>query len=193
MTYSDQYKYIFWAVPKTGSRTVQEHLQHHGIRSKLGWEPNHDTYEQVKEKLGADKCEEYFTFAFFRNPWSLLISTFFFNKHKYQLPEDKKTVTQWLNTFRGPDPFVPYLFDKDGNQILDYVGKLERINKDFKFVCEKVGIPEPRSSTHIGRQVSSQRRHYTDYYDSPALINRIGDIFSKSLSILNYEFGDAQR
>ena len=193
MTYSDDYKYIFLAVPKTGSRTIQEHLQHHGIRSAKGWDPNHDTYEQVKEKLGEDKCKEYFTFAFFRNPWAMLISHFFFNKHKHRYPEDKKSVIQWLNTYRSPDPYVPYLFDKEGNLALDFIGKLEHLNRDFNGVCDRLGLPQPRQTTHIGKQTPSKRLHYTEYYETPALINKVRNMFSQSLSVLNYEFGDADR
>ena len=192
MTYSDIHKYIFLAVPKTGSRTVQEHLKHHGTRSKKGWDPNHDTYEQVKEKLGEDKCKEYYTFAFFRNPWSLLISTFFYNKHKFHLTEDQKTITQWLNSYGGSDPFVPYLFDKDGNQILDFVGKLEHIDRDMKFVCDKLGIPHPEPTTHIGKQDNPKRIHYTEYY-TPQLVEKFRNIFGRSLSVLKYEFDDAKR
>ena len=68
MVYSDEYKFIFFAVPKTGSRTVQDYLQNYGIRSPKGWVPNHDNYEQVKKRLGDERFEKYFKFSFFRNP-----------------------------------------------------------------------------------------------------------------------------
>ena len=186
MVYSDQYKFIFFAVPKTGSRSIQDHLQNYGNRSKTGWNPNHDNHNQVRKTLGSEKLDSYFKFAFFRNPWSLLISIFYYNRHIHNLPLTKIAIIQWLNTYRG-DPYVPYIFDSEGNIILDFIGKLENINEDLKIVCEKIGIPTPKKISHIGSQSITGRLPYKQYYD-PALVEKIRNTFSKSLSVLKYNF-----
>ena len=189
MVYSDSNKFIFLAVPKTGSKSMQFFLQDYGKRSQTGWVPNHDTYEQVKKLLGDQKFEDYFKFAFFRNPWSRMISVFFYNIHKHKYPTDKKGVIKWLNDYREYDDFAPYIFDKNGNVALDFIGKLENVEKDVKVVCEKLNIPPPEKMPHKGKVSTGGRLHYTEYYDEP-LIKKIGDMFSNSLSVLKYEFGD---
>ena len=190
MVYSDEHNYVFLAIPKTGSRTIQDHLQAFGIRSRVGWSPNHDNYEQVKKQLGEERFKKYFKFSFFRNPWSLLISTFFYNRHKLNLPSDKNTVVWWLNSYRGTDSYTPYLFDKEGNVALDFVGKLENIGEDLRSVCDKIKIPVPETIAQIGKQSVKGRLHYTEYYEDPRLRVRIKEIFARSNSILNYQFGD---
>lgn len=191
MVYSDTYKYIFYAVPKTGSRSIQEYLEKYGKRSQKGWVPNHNNYEQVKTELGKERCDAYLKFAFFRNPWSWLISLFFFNRHIYNYPPHKKGVIEWLSTYRSDDPFAPYLFDKEGNIVLDFIGKLEHVDRDFKIVCEKMGLPPPQTTYHIGKQDVKGRLYYTAYYDdNPKLIKKVGDMFSRSNKILKYSFTD---
>ena len=190
MVYSDEYKFIFFAVPKTGSRTIQDYLQDYGIRSPKGWAPNHDNYEQVKKRLGDERFERYFKFSFFRNPWSLLISTFFYNRHKFNLPPDKNNVIWWLNSYRGTDPYAPYIFDKNGNVALDFIGKLEHIKKDLREVCEKISIPVPETLAQTGKQSVKGRLYYTEYYEDLRLRERIKEIFAKSNSVLNYTFSE---
>lgn len=191
MVYSDDRKFIFLSIPKTGSRSIQDYLQNFGICTKRGWTPNHNNYKQVMKELGKER-QEYFKFAFFRNPWSLLISIFFWNRYKHGLPLNKKTVIEWLNAYRGGDSYVSYLFDEEGNIALDFIGKLENINKDLKIVCEKINIPVPEKIFHTGKQNITGRVHYTAYYDIP-LKERVQDMFSKSLSVLKYKFGDGLR
>jgi len=191
MIYSDPYKFIFLAIPKTGSRSIQDYLQKFGTRSKKGWDPNHDGYSKTMEKLGPQR-QDYFKFAFFRNPWSLLISTYFYNRNKYHWSTDKPSIQRWIETYKG-DPYLGYLFDDSGNLGLDFCGKLENIKNDLSTVCNKIGIDIPNNISHVGKQNYRERLHYTEYYDTPQLINRVKTVFSKSLSILKYEFDDAPR
>lgn len=191
MIYSDPHKFIFLAVPKTGSRSVQGYLEKYGTRSKKGWDPNHDGYEKVMERIGP-KRQDYFKFAFFRNPWSLLISVFWYNKNKHRLPLDKDSVRRWLETYKGGDPYLIYMFDKSGDYILDFAGKLENINEDMKNACEKINVPSPENISHIGSVNHAKRLHYTEYYTVP-LKNKVKSIFSKSLEILKYDFDDGVR
>lgn len=189
MTYSDQYKFIYIAVPKTGSRSIQDYLQSYGIRSPTGWSPNHDNYEQTRKKLGNKKCDEYFKFSFFRNPWARAVSLFFYNKHVGGLLPNKQNFAQWLRFSFGED-YISYIYDESGKIILDFIGKLEHLDKDFKIICEKINLPVPEKLPHIGKQSYGGRLHYTEYY-TPELIERVRNLYAKSLDILNYEFGDA--
>lgn len=188
MVYSDPFKFIFYAVPKTGSRSVQNYLEKYGVRSRTGWSPNHDDYEKVKKAIGEEKSKTYLKLAFFRNPWSLLISLYFYNRLQNNLPPHKKAVIEWLNVYRGGDPYIPYIFDKDGRVIIDFIGKLENIDKDLQTICDKLHIPVPEVTPHIGKQNVMGKLDYREYYESPALVEKIKNIFSKSNSILKYEF-----
>jgi len=187
---SDEYQFIFYAVPKTGSRSMQNFLQRYGRRSVTGWSPNHNNYEEVKSDVGIEKSNKYFKFAFFRNPWAMLVSMYFYNMHIWGLNAKKDSVVNWLNTYKGGDPYIPYIFDNEGNAILDFMGKLENSREDLKTVCKMLKIPISGELSHIGKQHVKGRLDYRAYYESPVLVEKIRKIFSKSLSVLNYDFNE---
>ena len=51
-----------------------------------------------------------------------------------------------------------------------------------------VGLEIP----HVGKQAVKGRLHYTEYY-APHLRDKIAGMFSKSNTVLNYKFEDANR
>eukprot|EP01084_Bolivina_argentea_P222146 376083_1 len=111
------------------------------------------------ELFGDDK---YFIFTFVRNPYSRMVSNYFFRKaHK---------TTEWikLETEEGGDdnlmpisfeqfvknttlmdkysythkahllPQIQFIFDKNNCPSVDYIGKLENMNIDFNFIMEHI-------------------------------------------------------
>jgi hypothetical protein len=187
MVYSDKYKFIYYAIPKTGSRSIQSHLIKYGVGCITGWKFNHDNYEEVKKRIGKERSDNYLKFSFFRDPRSLLISIFFFNRHQWNYPPNKTAVLEWLHHYRGGDPYSPYIFDKEGNVVLDFIGRLEYLNEDLKTVCEKIGIPIPEKVPHIGAQNVKGRVSCEEYYEEPGLLRKIREIFSNSLRVLDYD------
>jgi len=79
---SHKYKFIFIAIPKTGSSSIRYALNDYSdIRSKN--DPNspyahHVPASKLKEHIGC--WEEYFKFAFVRNPWDLVVSSYFYQQ-----------------------------------------------------------------------------------------------------------------
>lgn len=146
-----------------------------------------------------------FKFGFTRNPWDRAVSAYRFalkgstetagirNFKQYQSPEfrDFDTfVNEWLaikDLTKVDYVFQPqYLFVLDSNErnLLDFIGKIERIDEDIKklsvLLNRKIEIPVLNRVTTPGS--------YKKYYRDRQLINKVGDIYSKDVNYFNYDF-----
>jgi hypothetical protein len=92
--------------------------------------------------------EDYFTFAFVRDPYSHFLSTFFYlNKHRYK---DTMTFSEYAklqestNYSSMSDWDFKGLFDRisddDGKVIVDFVGRMENMEKDWRYISEKCSL-----------------------------------------------------
>ena len=99
MIISHRHKFIFFAVPKTATHTIREALRHH--KDEDDWEQQvlygeqalpipeiarlkhgHISAEQIRPHLDDAIWNEYFKFAFVRNPFDRFVSTCFFADSK---------------------------------------------------------------------------------------------------------------
>jgi len=99
MIVSHRHRFIFAAVPKTGTHAVRQALREHLgdedaeqvgllVKKRFPWKDlaviqhGHLSLQQVRPYLGEDAFTGYFKFAFVRNPWDRLVSAFFYLKNK---------------------------------------------------------------------------------------------------------------
>lgn len=117
--------------------------------------------------------DEYFTFGFVRHPYSHFLSVYLYlKKHNAIAAADFRTyaamqrdtaysaLTDW--NFRG---LYDRISDPDGNVIIDFVGRFENIENDWKHVAEKIGMPGLQL-VHInqsGEQGPRVEDFYTDF------------------------------
>ena len=147
----------------------------------------HLTIETVNEVLG-ERTESYFKFAFVRNPFDLVVSRYFWDKslqrHAYNdlqlwLEEHYVQRGQWEKDLLHRYTHI------NGVCRLDYVGRFERLNEDFGFVCSTLGIGEielPKKKSGL-----RESRHYQDHY-SPAARSLVEKLFADDLRIFDYAF-----
>jgi hypothetical protein len=78
-----------------------------------------------------------------------------------------------------------WFLDTKGKIGLDFIGKLENIEEDFKEVCDTVGIPYQKLP-HVGK--TKEGSPYWEYYDEESkniIYERNKDIIER----FGYEFG----
>ena len=85
-----------------------------------------------------------------------------------RMPE--KNFRSWLlnpKIMQGTDKVTDqcmYICDPEGNLKVDFVGRFERLEQDWKFVCSKIGkdltLPWVKTSSHQPNRVS-----WKEYYD----------------------------
>ena len=171
MRISHKYKFIYIALPKTGSSSVRKALDiYSDIRSKeADHEPPYGIHTSVSElKPHFDKMEwdwnDYFKFTIVRNPWSRLVSNYNYKmKSKYMWETYKKgnsthykECVKFAEKFKnfknyvmsdGRELLTPltwYIGDHSGNILIDYAGKNENLQNDFDTICDKIGIPKQK-------------------------------------------------
>lgn len=189
-------KVIFIHVPKTGGTSVSHAL----YGRSLGHLKSCDIKRWCPKEF-----EDLFKFGFTRNPWDRAVSAYRFarkgstetagikNFKQYQTPDfqDFETfVNEWLSSkdLSKVDyvfqPQYPFILDDEDQILLDFVGKLETIDKDI----EKI-------STHTKRELQvpvlnrvTAPGSYKSYYNNRHLINKVGDIYNKDTERFNYDY-----
>ena len=185
-------KTIFIHIPRTAGSSISSL----GIKEIYG----HVTYNWYK-KRDPNKFAEYFKFTFVRNPWDRLVSAYFFLKGGGSNSFDKlwykknislydsfdEFVCKWVNdkNVNSWIHFIPqykFIFDKDANNQVDFIGKFERLEKDVHFICDKLRINE--SIPHFNK---SSRGDYRTYYSTKTK-EIVAYVYRDDIKKLGYEF-----
>lgn len=155
-----------------------------------------------------------FTFAFVRNPWDRLVSCYrdkiLGEVHDFTRLHPTRKIAYCLaqfDCFHAGMPFdefaeviaaIPdreadehfrsqhtFLTDGTGGIALDFVGRFERLDRDFRRVCRELGMPE-MSLPFV--QAAPHGRDYRQYY-TPSTQQLVGERFVDDVSLFGYDFG----
>lgn len=148
----------------------------------------HSTAAQARDFLGQEKWDSMFTFSFVRNPWDWQVSLYHFiqtNKFNYQRRMiSEMSFDEYIRWRVDEDVHLQkeFVYDRHGNQLVDFVGKLENLRDDFAVVCDRIGIsvelPHENASRH-----DAWRSYYTD--ETAALI---ADAYRDDIETFGYSF-----
>lgn len=101
------------------------------------------------------------------------------------LPKDDLVTYGW-----GANWLVPQnLYVKRGDKKVDFVGRYENLENDFKVVAEEIGIAETTRLPHVNSTKRAQRRHYSEYYTREAR-EKIAEIYADDIKMFGYKFGE---
>ena len=211
---SHKYKFIYIKVAKTGSQTIIQTLRNHvhdlvletyrkHYIKNFDFDPHHISSFDIQKKL-PNEFDQYFKFAFARNPWDRLVSIWSMNKlrrnfkctfplHIPDFPEFIKSLysLDWMpkeNIYRGCNKkYFNYTFGNvsDFAKESNFIGKIENFEKDFKYVCDKIGIPRQE----LPRRNKTNHKHYTEYYDDETR-EIVAEKYAKDIENFGYEFGE---
>lgn len=188
----EKLKCVFIHIPKTAGSSLTRVLF-----PNLGTHATAMNYVEINENL----FKERFTFAFVRNPFDRLVSSYFYLKKGGMGPGDKAFWDNELSVFDGFDSFVKgwvneenvlkgihfvpqYYFVTDPNDeiIVDYIGRFENIGKDLRELERKMNI-----TINLPKHNSSAHREYQQYYNEET-IEIVKNVYQKDLSFFNYDF-----
>lgn len=158
---SDKYKIVFFNVKKAASSSISSYFFDH---------LDGRTYCPCtcKEMHWYKNYQDYFSFAFVRNPFNRLLSCY---KNKIIQPNipnwkhdigdifknygskfyKEMTFKQFLEAIISLDPedydrhFGPqysFVCDKDENVIVDFIGRVENFERDFGFLIKQQNLPK---------------------------------------------------
>lgn len=156
----------------------------------------HAKAEDVKKELPADLYNGSYKFAFVRNPWDWQVSMYHFilKEHSHTRHELVKSMggfeqyLEWIVQTdrpyaRGATKFQKDMItDGDGNLIIDFIGRYERLEDDFAHICKvaeiKAELPKLNRTIH---------RDYRSYYNEKTK-KIVSDHFRADIELLHYTF-----
>jgi hypothetical protein len=205
---SHRHRFIFAAVPKTGTHSVRQALREQlgdedveqvglFVNKRFPWKDlaaiqhGHLSLQQVRPYLGEEAFGGYFKFAFVRNPFDRFVSycAFMLRGGDVFAQRPRDVMRRFL--FGEPpehhilfQPQASLLTDDDGKTLLtDRVGRVEEMQSSYDAICACIGIP----ARPLDRVNNSQRGDYRLYYDK-ALIDGVTARYAQDLELFGYTF-----
>jgi hypothetical protein len=192
----EDYGCIFIHVPKCAGQSIRaslfENLQPGHI--------NVYTYQLIYPKRIFDS---YFKFTFVRNPWDRLVSAYLFMRaggahkkdqewaqaHLADYPDfasfvqeglQRKEILSWPH-FR---PQVQFLKGQQGRIEMDFIGRFENIQEDFRYIADHLGIP---GELLFINKTKTKRNPYQAYY-SDDLREIAARVYREDIKAFHYQF-----
>jgi Sulfotransferase family len=206
MIISVLHKFIFVAIPKTGTHSVRRALREHmgaddleqvglfvqkkfPIPELARLQHGHLSLEQVRPHLRQDEFDSFFKFAFVRNPFDRFVSyCAFMSRADGQFDRDPHSVMRhvvqnppWQHVLFQPQ--YSFVSSTDGQLLTDFVGRVEEMQKSYDEIARRIGI----KSATLEQVNSSNRQDYRTYYDE-ALVEGVAKLYARDLEMFGYEF-----
>lgn len=207
MIISNRHKFIFAAIPKTGTHSVRQALREQMgeddleqvglfVNKRFPFEEmakirhGHITLSQIRPFLEPSVFDSYLKFAFVRNPYDRFVSyCAFMTREKRQFLSDPKSVMHYFLFHSRPDSHIlfqpqhTFVVDGQGQLLADYVGRVEEMQGSYDTLCEKIGVP----SRPLDKVNGSERADYRSYYDK-ASMDGVREYYRKDFELFGYEF-----
>lgn len=213
MIVSHKHKFIFIHIPKTGGTSICNALEYHigpkegkilspfygmFIGPEIGDLTQHmgvgDICNLYKDDFIDNIINEYFVFAFVRNPWDRLVSFYHFYRQNQNMRKMQPDVAdrvdhlpfeQWVREISVGDSEsftqVSYIWH-NGIRKVDFVGRFENLTDDFNVVSRKFGF-----DTKLEKLNSTDHLEYRCYYTAD-LAGFVADKFSDDIERFGYTF-----
>ena len=97
--------------------------------------------------ISKELFDSYFKFSFVRNPWARIVSEYKYRGHirKYDFKSflfKHLPKPEFTDAYTHIIPQYDFLYDENGELLVDYVGRFENLQKDFDEVCGKIGLAQ---------------------------------------------------
>jgi len=166
-----------------------------------------ERYYKANEKHW--KWDTWFKFTIVRNPWARKLSTFsyikkradefrkvdlgldnYFREKALKIDAECANFKEYLKKYCNPGKTrnrqLDWILDNNGNNMLDFVGKVENLENDLKYAFKQIGLPE-RKIVHNNK---SDHAPYTDAYTEQWMIDVVRERYIEDINYFNYEFGN---
>ncbi|EEP3497393.1 sulfotransferase family protein, partial [Campylobacter coli] len=197
--FHDKYKCIFIHVPKVAGSSIER-----VIYQTDKWLVGHVKASDYT-KFDKDKFDIYFSFGFVRNPYDRVVSAYHYLKNDSPDPCDIKWGRLHINNLTFEEFILSlqdeefkeeilsknhfsfqykYLCDKNMNILVNFIGKFEKLDNDFKKILNILRRKD--SLVHINK---SKHLNYRDYYNSQTY-KIIREIYRDDFEIFDYDLED---
>jgi hypothetical protein len=207
MIVSHRHRFIFAAVPKTGTHSVRQALREHlgpedieqvglFVNKRFPYPElaairhGHLGLAQVRPHLGEDAFAAYFKFGYVRNPFARFVSYCAFRTRDSDIfVRNPHAVMEQFLFLDPPETHILFqpqhtvLADADGRLLADMVCRVEDMQASYDAACARIGIPSQPLERVNGTRHGDHRQYYT-----PVLRQAVADRYARDLELFGYEF-----
>lgn len=207
MIFSNSQRFVFFAIPKTGTHAIREVFRPH-----LGtedWEQQmrygqqlsplseiaainhgHVAYRQLARVIPAETLTQYFTFAFVRHPFDRFVSVCAFLARTDPSYQDDPTA--WMKRALTRVPFRKRVLvstqsalltcEHSGSIKLDFIGRYESLQSDCDHICTVLSLP----AVPLSRKNSSEHRQAHEVLDGE-LRETLTEMYADDFEAFSYD------
>lgn len=151
----------------------------------------HETALDVRRLMPDGMFEEFFSFAFVRNPYSWLVSEFEVvrqdpNHRHYKHLVKMKDFHEYVDweIRRDKRYQYPLVTDAEGQIMVDFIGRFERLREDYDKVCEHLKLPSIDKLPHKHKRT---RADYREFYNDETR-EKVTENWQKDIALFGYNF-----
>ena len=160
---------------------------------KRGGLHKHSKAAEAQAILCEDIWQRYYTFAFIRNPWDRQVSIYhWWLTTPWRDDDDIHAAVAEMRDFEdfvlSPPPnqtsCIEYLTAGDGTIMVDFIGRYERLDEDFKTLCRTLSLPQ----RPLDKINTTEHDQFTQYYN-PLTRDLVSERFRADREAFGYVFG----
>jgi hypothetical protein len=181
--YSKDMDFIFIHTPKCAGTSMEamKWIQRGG----------HTNYRAVLQEKDVNK--DAFAFAFVRNPYDRMVSLFHAAKgNSIAWPKVPDTFPEYIQMIWEEGRYVVphehtmahFLVDVECNVGMDFVGRYENLQEDWKKVCEI--IEAPKEDWELPWKNKTEHKDWTEFLDDDS-IDHINEMFHVDFLLFGYD------
>jgi len=150
----------------------------------------HDSLPFVQQRLSSEVFNSYMKVAFVRNPYSWLTSMYSTYKRG---PNHRHHPT--VAAMSGFPEYIDweiernkrfqhiFLLDQDGRLNINFIGRLETLEDDYKRLCSLIDVEGPE----LPHRNQNRFRDYREFYDD-ATRDKVTEFWAQDIELLGYDF-----
>ena len=196
MLLSDSHKFAFYHYPKTGGSSITAAIAPY-LRYPIevppvergGWQGRHHIdglqHEPIRYVTIAPPTD-YLKAVFIRNPFEIVVSAWNIDQISFD-----KFVYEEISTRQHPTlqhTILDSITDWKGNILVDFIGRHENMEADWKKFCWLVGLPKLKLSYKNIKENKWKRQKIDDYrqYYSDYSRRVVEEVFGNDLKYFGY-------
>lgn len=170
-TFSDKLNFLMGIYPRIYSQRFSGHI----------------SAVDLKRKIPDFIFNNYFKFGFVRDPWDWQVSLYtymlqFKEHHQHRLIRLLKDFDEYIDWRVHNDLHLQreFFYDQD-RCLMDFIGKMENLEKDFKKICKRLDI-----DVHLPHLNSSRKdNNYLKFYSKRSL-DMVSQAYEEDVKLFNY-------
>jgi hypothetical protein len=181
-----------------GAELLRDLRRFYELNTLANFPDQHLPARILREFVEPQLWSSYFKFAFVRNPWDLIASSYHFLRQSFEkypatvagdpdiayivLSVDFTNFVRSLPFLRVLGDQLGQITDERGLPLVDFVGRVENLEADWTEICRRTGM-----DVRLPHVNSAEHKQYREYYTDETR-EIIAREFARDIKIFDYSF-----